>query len=119
MMYYDVYIGRNDDPRFSWRSEGQEGHPPCRVGPFFPSFRGVPTGYPGGPFGELLDRIDKGRLEGGQVDWGAWVATATRAEIMTFVDEVYSDRPESAEEVRAFVKGLDPDETYALVAAEL
>jgi hypothetical protein len=67
----------------------------------------------------LLDRIDEGRLEGRQVDWGSWVAKATRAEILTFVDEVYANDPASLDTVRSFVEGLDPDETYALVASEL
>ena len=66
-----------------------------------------------------MDQIDEGRLEGGQVNWGAWVAKATRAEILTFVDEIYSDKPTLLDEVRAFVERLDPDETYALVASEL
>jgi hypothetical protein len=131
LTYYDVYIGRLDDPGFSWGSQGREGSPPRRLGPFFPPARRGSSRYPGGTFGELLNRIDEGRLEGGQVDWGSWVAKASRAEILAFMDELYANDPtyspptafphllESLEELRGFVKGLDPNETYALVASEL
>jgi hypothetical protein len=66
-----------------------------------------------------LDRIVEGRLEGRQVDWGSWVAKAKRAEILTFVEEVYVDDPASLDAVRSFVEGVNPNETYALVASEL
>lgn len=72
MTYWDVYIGGLDDPDFSWGSEAQEGEPPKRLSPFFPSTgrggpagaRGFPRAYPGGVFGELVGAIQEGRFEG-------------------------------------------------------
>jgi hypothetical protein len=116
--YYDVYVGRSDDPNFSWGDKEHEGRPPHRLGPFFPATRGGAS-YPGGAFGELVDRIDDGRLEGARLDWDAWGAKVTRDEILTFVSEVYASDTTSLDEIRSFVESLDPDETYILVASEL
>ena len=127
MTYWDVYIGGLDDPDFSWGSEAQEGEPPKRLSPFFPSTgrsgptgaRGFPREYPGGVFGELVGAIEEGRFEGRKVDWGAWVAAVTKEEIEAFVEERYGKREDDAlRELRAYVASLRAGGRYALVAAE-
>ncbi len=121
MTYYDVYIGRLDDPRFSWGGEGREGSPPTRSSPFFPPARGRSGGYPGGAFGDLVDAIERGRFRGRQVDWGSWVAAVTKNDIETFMEEIYGEEEEddSLRELRAYVAGLQARKRYALVASEL
>ncbi|MDP9454430.1 MAG: hypothetical protein M3Q60_01290 [Actinomycetota bacterium] len=120
MTYYDVYIGRLDDPGFSWGSEGGEGSPPGRLSPFFPYAPGHTSRYPGGAFGVLLDAIERGRFEGRQVDWGACVAVATKEEIAAFLDELYGNKESGASaELRGYVAGLEAGRSYALVASEL
>lgn len=55
--YCDVYIGRLDDPRFSWVGGDWNGNVPTRLSPFFPpTFTG---GY--GAWSLFHQRIRDGR----------------------------------------------------------
>jgi hypothetical protein len=126
MTYYDVYIGSLADPRFSWEGGNWHHNVPGQASPFFP-----PADLPwNGVFPELVDRIERGIYQGKQTDWGGWVARATKAEILSFIEEIYGQdpvyQPESdmphlrtwLEKLLAYVVDL-PDGEYALVASEL
>ena len=114
MTFYDVYIGNRSGNRIS---------------PLFP-----PT--PGGrmedrPFWQVIRRIDDGRFNGKQVDWGAWEAEVSKKAIRQFVDDLYSGHDwylpgspmphllKSFEELKEIVDNLEPGKQYTLVACEL
>lgn len=129
MTYYDAYIGKLEDPSFSWGGDGVEGSPPRRISPFFPPTPG--GGMMDSAFWRVIRWIDDGRLEGKQVDWGAWVAKATKEDLERFIDSLYAHHEwyssgspmphllESFKELEAFVENLEPGKDYALVASEL
>ena len=127
MTYYDVYIGKlaeGPDP-LDWGGDWN-GNVPTRESPFFPPGTGSEA-----PFFQLISRITDGRLPGKQVDWGGWVAKASKAEILNFISEVYrddgwyTDRTAMPhlygrfQELLSYVRGLPDGEFYALVASEL
>ena len=123
MPFLDVYIGRFLPPARWWQKQQETEGPPKRDSPFFPPSRRS-------PFVELKRRIEVGVYPGEQVDWGAWVARVSKAQIQAFVAELYDgvalDGPNSMlphlaaqlVELREYVEGLEDGE-YALVASEL
>ena len=125
-MYCDVYIGSLDDPHFSWEGSDRASNCPRRLSPFFPP---VGPGY--GAFSVVISRIQKGVYDGKKVDWGGFVARATRFEIEKLINELYANQPDygpdskfpqrrkQLEELKEYVRGLSTTEKYALVASEL
>jgi len=126
MPYLEVYIGRlsgSDDP-LDWGGDPSIGNTPPRIGPLFPPNLGK-------SFRCLVGKIKDGQLSGKQVDWGAWAATVSKREILTFVEETYrGDRsysdpdymPHLFPQMRLlldFVHSLPDDGRFALVATEL
>ena len=123
MSYLDVYIGRLDDPHFSWEGGNWNGNVPHAISPRFPEGRTA--------FWELIKRIESGELDGKQTDWGGWVARVTKAQIEEFIRDIHdahpwyqSDSPmphmkERLDALRGFVATLKDDEKYALIASEL
>ena len=115
----DVYVASTDDPVLV---EGREGLP-AGLGPGFP-----PCG--GQPFLLVLRRIKEGTYRGRQVDWGAWCAEVSKGQILDLVRECYEgDRtyldPEYLPHLYPlmapfleFIRGLDDQATYALIAFE-
>jgi hypothetical protein len=125
LTYCDVYLGRLDDPSFSWDEGDWNGNIPIRRSPFFPL---AGLGY-AAPF-RVIHRIEEGKYDGKQTDWGGWVARVTRMEVIELIRDLHvgnglytSDTsPHLKQELRdllRYVLTLDPEETIALVASEL
>lgn len=121
MPFSDVYIGRLDDPRFSWDEGDWKNNIPRPISPFFPPIKGEDDR----PFRALIDRIKKGEFNGKQTDYAGWVARVRKSEIKGFAEDLYGAFPElktryRAKEIRVlfeFIEKLDEGKTYALVAS--
>ena len=133
MPFLDVYIAPLDSAGFSWEPTSHQyniHNRPRRVGPPFPP-RGV--GDLPSAWHLVRERIESGRYEGEQVDWGSWAGRVTREEVIALVEEVFPagwtyDAPEAAIrpfahldadllEFREFIATLDED-NYLVVACE-
>lgn len=119
MTWYDVYVGYNDDS-FKWEGGNWSGNYPRNGSPRLP----LPA-----PFYELIEKIETGKYEGKQLDWGAYGAKASKEQIVDFIKEYYNDDwlqrhvtlphiIEQLDRVYDFVLELDSDKTYVLVALE-
>jgi hypothetical protein len=119
MTYYDVFVAHDDDT-FKWEDGNWNGNYPRKRGPWFPSKA---------PFWELVDKIQSGKYEGKQLDWGSWGAKVTKDQAVDFIQEYYDDNWMQSnvqlphllgqlEEVYDHVLGLDPQGAYVLVALE-
>ncbi len=131
MPFTDVYIGSLDQIEWDeskWSQRTWDGNVPVRRGPFFP-----PTMGGGRPWDRLIDMIEAHELDGKQVDWGAFAARATRAQIVAFMDRIsgpgcaewyeqaaphFSHLVPDMHSLQDFVATLADDVTYALIAAE-
>lgn len=112
-----VYIGSLDDPGFDWScSEGMSSfNVPAKISPVFP-FQSLPQ--------KILDDISHNKLEGKKTDWCSWVARVTTKELEQILKEAYhSNRPndksikDQYKQLKSFIKSLDYNKKYALVAA--
>jgi len=124
--FTDVYIGWLGSGRDELDFGGSwEGNAPKRQSPFFP---------PPAPFFPLIRAIKVGKYLGKQLDWGAWGAVVSKAQILAFIDEQYGppgmyeadhDGTMSAfladdmRKLRAFVAALREDQHYVICASEL
>ena len=112
MSYRDVYVGDAADPSFTWEPDDNrwQGNSPKRISEFFPESSAK-------PYGELKKRIAIGELDGKQVDWGAWAAKVTKAQIQEYMKDCYP--LEQQPEVLKLVEKMDEGKLYLLVASEL
>ena len=119
MTYYDVFVAHDDDT-FKWENGNWNGNCPRNRGPWFPSKA---------PFLLLIDKIERGKYQGKQLDWGAYGAKVTRDQAVEFIQEFYDDNwmrsnakqshlLKQLEEVYDHVLALDPQGAYVLVALE-
>lgn len=127
MSFCDVYIGRLDDPTFMAGRNSRDGSVPTRRSQFFPPAKGPFYGA----FGHFHDRLEDGRFVGEKTDWAGWVVPATKRQIEAFINEIYDEDPtyspttqfpwllEQLHDLRAFVRTLEDDGQWALVATEL
>jgi len=108
MTAYFSYVGDLDDPDFEWDDPALATHRhinlPRRLVPSAPheSF-GISILW-------LMREIEAGRLKGKQIDWGAWAARMTAAEIIALLgaeNQYVSD-----------LHRLDQNRQYVLVSAE-
>ena len=129
MTHRDVYLGNANDPNFdvvgNWA-----GNFPRRIGPLWPRQKQSETFDQWGVYSEIVARAMSRQYEGCMTDWGCWVTLMTRSELLEFIEECYGDRPvyppewtirgKNPEdyEIRAFVRSLDPEQKYYLVARE-
>lgn len=133
MAFLDVSICALEGPGFSWNPTDERYNicnlPPV-IGPRFP-----PSGHDGLPQAWFLvhDRIETGRYEGRQIDWGAFAGCVTREEVIALAEEVFPtgwtyDAPDAEVKAfthldrdlvafRAFIGGL-PEGDYLVVACE-
>jgi hypothetical protein len=82
-------------------------------------------------FSLLVRRIREGKLQGKQVDWGAFAANVSKSDILAFIDEVYAADPTyktpdhsphlypKLQELLDVIHALPDDERFALVAKEI
>lgn len=127
MSFLDVYIGNDDGFSFECTDEQYRiCHIPKRIGPFFPNGNVA--------FLKLKDKIEAGELEGDQVDWGAWAAHVNKAQILSFIGELYADEypmddkkfdlarndacPTEYKRIKKFVDTMSCNKKYILVASE-
>ena len=113
----DIWIGRLEDPPFSWQGGDWNGNTPKAISPHFPPISQSKAG-------RYADWLKAGSIDDMQTDWGAWVAKATGAQLVQLLELVYEGDEElpwvvcDLPELKAFVKTLDPKKLYALVTAE-
>ncbi|MDR3592926.1 MAG: hypothetical protein P4N41_24975 [Negativicutes bacterium] len=129
MSVFKTYIGDLDDPEFTWNPDEytyDRGNAPRAVSPRFPVLRGVESaGF------RLVCKIAAGEFRGKQVDWGCWVAVASKAQIIDFINSCYlwaecgwRDGPpgpafeQEYDELLSYVNRLESGREYGLVARE-
>ncbi len=126
MTFTDVWVGElgsGDDP-LDWGGDWKTGNSAGRaVTPMFPP---AATGtYE--PHHTVCSKIKAGLLTGKQVDWGAWAAIVTKAEISGLIDEVYGTDAQYCQlehlcielaHLRSAVAELSDSKSYALIADE-
>lgn len=124
MTFTDVYIGRLSGKTDALDRGGSwNGNQPKRISGDFPvKKRGGPD-----PVSEFHDRMRDGRIQGKQVDWGAWAAVMSKADIDSFVVDVYGENYETDvlpfqrslyDDLIRVLRSLPDDRLYALVALE-
>jgi hypothetical protein len=131
-MLLDVYIC--DLSSIEWGADRNIGKTPFTLGrgglsPFFPFT------FNSRHFFEIKHRVEDGRFEGRQVDWGSWEAVVTKKDILEFIADMYGERGkdylarydkgslafkrEQMYELLNYVDKLEDGKEYALVASEL
>jgi hypothetical protein len=134
MSQCDVYIGRlsNGDDPLDWGRDPRVGNTPSVIdGTWFPPTSRGTRGISFGAFFQLIEKIEGGHLPGKQIDWGAWAAIVSKADIIAFINEAYQgDRTYSdpnymphlypkLQELLGVVRELPDGERFAPVACEL
>jgi len=126
-----MYVGDLDDESFQWEECDGIGNLPGRKSPMFPLAQ---YGY---FFSDFFKWLKLTGYEYKQTDWGGWVAKVTKKQIFEFIlyryktDPIYTDpkrmvyrdgkvlHVDQLKELIDYVKSLEDDKLYALVAAEL
>ena len=129
MSFRDVYVGDLEDPNFDLENGNWSGNFPEQLSPLFPAMGGDSNTW--GVYSNVYALSKSGELPAAQTDWGCWVVIVTRDQLLKYLDEWYGDGPihppdwtidegETREdnEIRLFVRNLDPKKNYALVALE-
>jgi hypothetical protein len=138
-MHLEVFIGAVDVPDFSWRES------PADTNDYAVSPRIISGAIPDSYriFWEVLERTKDEKFVSKAIDWGTWAVRASKEELVEFLRSMYvKEWPDEnwTELVRRLLKkgvimkcevgirqmkdliklinGLDPDETYAIVAQE-
>jgi hypothetical protein len=104
-----LYVGRADDPLFSWEGGSWSGNTP-RVLVEIESlglFRCV----------EAQRLLEAPAYAGRQVDWGAVAARLKKSQIQEFLRDFYEEAPTRLLAME-LIDSLDEDELYVLVACE-
>lgn len=125
MPFCDVLIGE-EAGAFSW-SPTNDAYRICNLPKMlgrFPHHPDLP-GY--GLWSIVFNRMQDGTYPGQQVDWGAWAAKVSRADILALVEEFYPETfgypsylshfEKSLVEFRTLIASL-ADQHYILVAVE-
>ena len=107
--YLDVYIGDLSEFDFDDQRRWNIGHAPKALSRLFPPITGS----------ALFWAIVKGKISSQQVDWGAWVAKATKAEIIRIVEDFYHNDSWALSKIMADIENLEEGKIYGLVASEL
>jgi hypothetical protein len=127
MTLTSVYVGSladGPDP-LDWGGDPNIANAPKRrLTPRFPPVR---AGSPD-PRSTVVEQIKTGEYHGRQVDWGAWAALVTKADIVALVEQLYGADPylgypehlrQPMDEFRSAVTALADNTRYALIADEL
>jgi hypothetical protein len=128
MTSFDVYIGDLEGPDFKQKDGNWSGNFPQQLGPTFPA---CPDIAPMQIYSEVHALFRSGKYPSEQTDWGCWVVTMTRNQILKFIDHVYGEGPiqvldlmikegqtREDHDVRLFAESLDPSKRFGLVALE-
>ncbi|MCA1056541.1 hypothetical protein LCM10_16185 [Rossellomorea aquimaris] len=109
----EVFIGDLTDETFHYGGGDWNHNYPRRISGFFPK------GYD--LFFSVLDDIYYNRIEGRQTDWGSHTCPMYPHEIMTLLEGYYTKHMHDlrVQELFQFVKQLDPEQQYGLVACEM
>jgi len=126
--FFDVYIGDLDDPDFKQEDGNWSGNFPKQLGPTFPWVTDI---APINIYLKVHSLAKSGKYPSAQTDWGCWVVTMTRNQILKFIDHVYGEGPiqvnnltikegqtREDHDVRLFAESLDPSKKFGLVALE-
>lgn len=114
MTFREVFLGElGDDQDLDWGGDPFEGNIPRRLGPLFP-----PTPAIRRPYDVALEWIERRRLEGRRVDWGASAARISVAELMLFLSHCYGTYGIPSDLI-SFLSSLPTSRLYALVASEI
>ncbi len=120
-MFFDVYVGRLDDPEFVANKRSPAGAVPASCSPPFPCGRAA--------FHELVRRIERHLLPGEATQHIAYVAPASKEQIARFYADLFGtnpllhtgpdpDPPTEASRLRTWIKAMDDDGQWCLVACE-
>lgn len=118
-MFLDVYVGRLDDPEFVANRNTAGGAVPAACSPLFPHGRAA--------FNELVRRIELKLLPGEATQHIAYVAPASQAQIAKFYADLFGTDPlrttppdphTEAGQLRAWIRDMDDDGQWCLVACE-
>lgn len=109
----EVFIGDLKDRSFHYEGGDWNHNYPKRISPFFPK------GYE--LFFSVLDGIYYKRLEGRQTDWGSHTCLMFPTEMLSMLEEYYKREmdDEQVQQLFQFIKQLDQDQQYGLVACEM
>jgi len=138
-MYLEVFIGAVDVPGFSWRDS------PADTKDYAVSPRIISDAIPDSYriFWEVLKRTKNEKFVSKAIDWGTWAVRASKDELVEFLRSMYVKQwPDEKwdrlvkrllrkgvmvkcevdirrmKDLIKLVNGLDPNETYAIVAQE-
>ena len=112
MTYCSTYIGDLDDPKFSWEEGNWSGNIPRGLGESFPGY----LEHYNAQFKRWVVEAD---VICKHTDDGGWVAKVDKLQLLDFIKYCYGPDPgESVQELIQFVKGLDDNKIYGLVAEE-
>jgi hypothetical protein len=112
-----VYVGNLDDPDFKWEGGSWDGNVPERLSQEFPPMGGHYNS-------DFHDWVKRSGNECKQTDFGGWVVRLKKSQILEFVDEVYRGKEglpwvkTDLKNLKKYLKSLDEDRVYALVATE-
>lgn len=113
MLFQEVFLGEAArDGALDWGGDPDVGNVPARIGPLFPV-----SGAHVHPYRLLFDWLASGRLQGRRVDWGAYAAAVTQADVTAFLETCYGRDGVPADLVRLALS-LEPGRRYTLIASE-
>lgn len=107
-MMIEAHIGRLHEPGFDLFHGDYNGNIPKKLSPFLPDAHRVHR--------YLWSMVRSGAENVRQLDWGAVGAIMTKRQLADFIDSFYNNG--GFDELRAFIRELDPVEPYMLVAYE-
>ena len=109
MSHYDLYVGRADDPRFTWEDGDCNGNIPEVV--LHLACLGL------GGCMDAMKRLESSKYGGKRLDWGACGAYLTKERIADFLHEFAPDAGWLLKSL-PMLKSLDESRLYVLFACE-
>ena len=113
-----VYVGDAQDPQFNLEKGDWENNRPAQLSQDFPPMRS-------GTHSQFFQSWTQSKgLVVKQTDYGAWVALATKEQVLRFIADAYDDQEHLPwvapvlPHLRRFAQGLESSRQYALVATE-
>lgn len=112
-----VYVGDAQDPQFNLEEGDWENNRPAQLSPDFPPMSGT--------YNQSFHGWTQSKgLVVKQTDYGAWVALATKEQVLQFIADAYSGQEALPwvkpvlPKLKRFARGLEATRQYALVATE-